>query len=154
MARIGASSVVKFIPGVGAIAGGVSMAAFSAASTYALGEVTKKHFETGGTFLDLDPEKLKDFYEEKFKQGKEMAKKIREEKEEEIVMDDDLDNATSQDINTSDNFGSTKDGQITPVVNQEKVRDIVDKLNDLARLHSEGIITKGELEKAKKRLLK
>lgn len=154
MARIGASSVVKFIPGVGAIAGGVSMAAFSAASTYALGEVTKKHFETGGTFLDLDPEKLKDFYEEKFKQGKEMAKKIREEKEEEIVMDDDLDNATSQDINTSDNFGLTKDDQITPVVNQEKARDIVDKLNDLARLHSEGIITKGELEKAKKRLLK
>ncbi len=154
MARIGASSVVKFIPGVGAIAGGVSMAAFSAASTYALGEVTKKHFETGGTFLDLDPENLKDFYEEKFKQGKEMAKKIREEKEEEIVMDDDLDNATSQDINTSDNFGLTKDDQITPVVNQEKARDIVDKLNDLARLHSEGIITKGELEKAKKRLLK
>jgi len=158
MARIGASSVVKFIPGVGAIAGGISMAAFSAASTYALGEVTKKHFESGGTFVDLDPERLKDFYEEKFKQGKEMAKKMKEEKENEIVLDDNDDGSaeqiTNQEPAQNPSPDTAQNNHNTPIVNKEKVRDVVDKLNDLARLHSEGIITKGELEKAKKRLLK
>jgi len=138
LARIGASSLVKFIPGVGAIAGGVSMAAFSIASTYALGEVTKKHFESGGTFVDLNPENLKDYYEEKFKQGKEMAKKMKEEKV------------------SGEKGDSASDIEEAEVVENEKeqVRDVVDKLNDLAKLHSEGIITKTELERAKKRLLK
>ena len=65
LARLGARAV-KFIPGVGSILGGVTMAALSGASTYALGEVFKKHFETGGTFLDFDPERLRMYYNEKF----------------------------------------------------------------------------------------
>jgi len=144
MARIGASSIVKFIPGVGAIAGGVSMAAFSAASTYALGEVTKKHFETGGTFVDLNPENLKDYYEEKFKQGKEIARKLKEEKE--------AGNAGAATTDVED-VTFTSEEEVSEVKVEES-RDVVDKLKDLARLHSEGIITKTEFEKAKKRLLK
>ena len=72
LARLGARAV-KFIPGVGSILGGVTMAALSGASTYALGEVFKKHFETGGTFLDFDPERLRKYYNEKFEKGKEVA---------------------------------------------------------------------------------
>lgn len=76
LARLGARAV-KFIPGVGSILGGVTMAVLSGASTFALGEVFKKHFETGGTFLDFDPERLKKYYHEKFEKGKEMAEELR-----------------------------------------------------------------------------
>lgn len=80
LARLGARAV-KFIPGVGSILGGVTMAALSGASTYALGEVFKKHFETGGTFLDFDPQRLKNFYNEKFEKGKEVAEEMRKKQE-------------------------------------------------------------------------
>ena len=62
LARIGARSVVKLIPGIGSLIGGVTVSAFAGASTYALGEVFKTHFEMGGTILDFDPEALKKFY--------------------------------------------------------------------------------------------
>jgi uncharacterized protein (DUF697 family) len=80
LARIGARAV-KFIPGVGSILGGVTMAVLSGGSTYALGEVFKKHFETGGTFLDFDPGRLKKYYNEKFEKGKDFAAKIQKDKE-------------------------------------------------------------------------
>ena len=80
LARLGARAV-KFIPGVGSILGGVTMAALSGASTYALGEVFKKHFETGGTFLDFDPERLRKYYNEKFEKGKEVAEELRKKQE-------------------------------------------------------------------------
>ena len=38
-----------------------------------------KHFETGGTFLDFDVERLKNFYKEKFEKGKEVAEQMRKE---------------------------------------------------------------------------
>jgi uncharacterized protein (DUF697 family) len=78
LARLGARAV-KFIPGVGSILGGVTLAILSGASSYALGEVFKKHFETGGTFLDFDPSRLKKYYDEKFEKGKEVAKEIQNE---------------------------------------------------------------------------
>lgn len=80
IARLGARAV-KFIPGVGSILGGITMSALSGASTFALGEVFKKHFETGGTFLDFDPERLKKYYNEKFEKGKEVAEELSKQKE-------------------------------------------------------------------------
>jgi len=81
LARLGANAV-KFIPGVGSILGGVTMAVLSGASSFALGEVFKKHFETGGTFLDFDPGRLKKFYDEKFEKGKDVAEKIQKKQKE------------------------------------------------------------------------
>jgi len=78
IARLGARAV-KFIPGIGSILGGVTMAVLSGGSTFALGEVFKKHFETGGTFLDFDPSRLKKFYDEKFEKGKEVAEMFQKE---------------------------------------------------------------------------
>jgi len=78
IARIGARAV-KFIPGVGSILGGITLAVLSGASSYAIGEVFKKHFETGGTFLDFDPDRLKKYYNEKFEKGKALAKQMQEE---------------------------------------------------------------------------
>ena len=86
LARLGARAI-KFIPGVGSILGGVTLAILSGASSYAIGEVFKKHFETGGTFLDFDPSRLKKYYNEKFEKGKALAKQMQDEnvtKQEEI----------------------------------------------------------------------
>lgn len=77
LARLGARAI-KFIPGVGSILGGVTLAVLSGASSYAIGEVFKKHFETGGTFLDFDPERLKKYYNEKFEKGKALAKQMQD----------------------------------------------------------------------------
>lgn len=80
VARMG-SRVIKFIPGVGSILGGVTLAILSGASTYALGEVFQSHFESGGTFLDFDVTRLKRMYDEKFEKGKEMAEEINKEQQ-------------------------------------------------------------------------
>jgi uncharacterized protein (DUF697 family) len=80
LARLGARAV-KFIPGVGSVLGGITMSALSGASTYALGEVFKKHFETGGTFLDFDPARLKNYYNEKFEKGKDLADELSRKQE-------------------------------------------------------------------------
>ena len=80
IAKIGARAV-KLIPGIGSILGGVTMAAISGGSTYAIGEVFKKHFETGGTFLDFDPGRLKKMYDEKFEKGKDLAKDLQKQQE-------------------------------------------------------------------------
>ena len=77
LARLGARAI-KFIPGVGSILGGITLAILSGASSYAIGEVFKKHFETGGTFLDFDPDRLKKYYNEKFEKGKALAKQMQD----------------------------------------------------------------------------
>jgi uncharacterized protein (DUF697 family) len=80
IARIGARAV-KLIPGIGSVLGGVTMSVMSGASSYAIGEVFKKHFETGGTFLDFDPGRLKKMYDEKFEKGRDIAKDLKKEQE-------------------------------------------------------------------------
>jgi uncharacterized protein (DUF697 family) len=55
-----AFSTVKIIPGLGAVAGGVSMGALGAAASYAVGKVFVNHFEGGGTLANFDVDKIKD----------------------------------------------------------------------------------------------
>lgn len=80
MARMGAGAV-KFIPGIGSVVGGVTMSVLSGATTFALGKVFQTHFETGGTLLDFDTERLKKKYDEWFEKGKEYAARMKEEQE-------------------------------------------------------------------------
>ena len=72
VARV-AASLVKIIPGVGTVVGEMSMAAMSAASTYALGKMFAKHFAKGGTFEDFDMRSSKKVYEDELKNGKKVA---------------------------------------------------------------------------------
>ncbi|MBF0203373.1 MAG: DUF697 domain-containing protein [Desulfamplus sp.] len=72
--RLGAS-LAKMIPGPGMLFGSVSMSGASAASTYAIGKVFKRHFEEGGTFLTFEPEKAKEFYMQMFKEGETVSPK-------------------------------------------------------------------------------
>lgn len=75
------AGAVKFIPGIGSVVGGLTMSVLSGASTYALGQVFQTHFETGGTLLDFDIERLKKKYDEWFEKGKEYAAKVKKEQE-------------------------------------------------------------------------
>ena len=68
-------SLVKTLPGVGTAAGMVGMSVFGGASTYAVGKVFIQHFESGGTLLDFDPKRVKDYYAQQFEKGKETLKK-------------------------------------------------------------------------------
>jgi hypothetical protein len=68
------------IPGLGSIIGGITVSVFAGASTYALGEVFKKHFSSGGTILDFDPERLRKLYKEQFEKGKKVVEELKKEK--------------------------------------------------------------------------
>ena len=84
LARLGARSIIKLIPGIGSMIGGVTVSLFAGASTYALGEVFKTHFESGGTILDFDPDRLKNMYKDQFEKGKEHAKNWSKEQAENV----------------------------------------------------------------------
>ncbi|MBA3468299.1 MAG: DUF697 domain-containing protein [Herpetosiphonaceae bacterium] len=85
LAKIGAS-MVKAIPGLGSIIGGVSMAVLSGASTYAVGEVMIKQLAKGGDFLTLDLDWAKDAYNQAYERGKEVLKQtqVQEEKSRDV----------------------------------------------------------------------
>ena len=81
-ARIGAS-MLKVIPGIGSVIGGLSMSAMSGASTYAVGQVAKGYFAAGADLSRVDVGEAKKAYSQEFEQGKQ------------VVSDLDKDNQTS-----------------------------------------------------------
>ena len=67
------SSMAKFIPGIGHAIGMVSLPLCAGATTYALARVFIMHFETGGTLLDFDVDKMRDHFSTEFTEGKKVA---------------------------------------------------------------------------------
>lgn len=59
--RVG--SLLKCLPLVGGVVGLLTMPAFAAASTHAVGNLFIMHFESGGSFLDFDLSKAKAHFE-------------------------------------------------------------------------------------------
>jgi len=55
-------SMTKLVPGIGTFIGITAMSALSGSITYAVGQVFIQHFESGGTFLDFDPKKVKEYF--------------------------------------------------------------------------------------------
>lgn len=131
LAGLGARAV-KVIPVVGSVLGGVTMSVLSGAGTYALGEVFYKHFESGGSILDLDPEKVKGYYRERFEEGKEIAKKVKKEAE---VADE-----------VSEDLPSVENAQTESV-------DRIEQLERLKELYQSGFITEDEMKKMKSDIL-
>ena len=68
-ARVGAS-LIKAVPGVGTLVGGASMSVLSGASTYAVGQVAKRHYETGGNLVDIDLDSARKTYDDALERGK------------------------------------------------------------------------------------
>jgi len=126
LARLSGRMIAKMIPVIGTIVGGVAVSALSGASTFAVGEVFKRHFNTGGTFLDFDWASFKNYYNEKFEKGKAYSEKIKSEKE-----------------NTLDNRENT-----------ETTSDYLDTLQRLFEMKASGAISEEEYEKLKTEVLK
>ena len=79
MARMGAS-VVKSVPVIGTLLGGVSMSVLSGGATYALGQVTIAEFEQGADFETANMEHAREVYAEELEKGKEFAQKVAKDK--------------------------------------------------------------------------
>lgn len=151
LARAGARSLIKLIPGIGTVIGGVTLSIFNGASTYALGEVFKKHFESGGTILDFDTDRLKKVYKEKFEKGKKVAEQLRKDDE----AKGEADAAAKKDppvtkVNLDDDEQATQASGNTAKASRDSV---VAKLRELADLKEQGIISSDEFEEMKKKLI-
>lgn len=55
---------VGLVPVVGPAIGAASMIALGGAVTYALGKVFIQHFESGGTLLTFEPDKMRAYYQQ------------------------------------------------------------------------------------------
>ncbi len=127
ISKVGARTLIKFIPGIGSLLGGVAMGVVSGASTYALGEAFKYHFQTGGSILDFDTEKMKKFYDEQFEKGKKVAEDLKKETESK----------------------KSTDSSASPTENN----DIIVKLRELSDLKNAGIISETDFVEMKKKLI-
>jgi len=74
------ASLTKFIPFVGQSMGSVTMPVLAGASTYATAMMFQKHFESGGTLLSFDFEKMREFYNDAFEKGKSITAKLKRKK--------------------------------------------------------------------------
>jgi uncharacterized protein (DUF697 family) len=68
---------LRAIPVLGALSGGPVMAIFCGAAEWALGKTFIQHFESGGTFLDFNPEEAREYFKAQFEEGLRMAARMR-----------------------------------------------------------------------------
>ena len=71
------ASLMKTVPVIGQTTGALAMPILAGATTYAMGKVFIQHFASGGTFLNFDPDKVREYYYEMFKEGQEVASKLK-----------------------------------------------------------------------------
>jgi uncharacterized protein (DUF697 family) len=71
------ASSVHVMGVAGAIVGTLSLPVFAGASTYAIGKVFIQHFESGGTFLDFEPAKVREYFGRQFQKGRDLTSEAR-----------------------------------------------------------------------------
>jgi uncharacterized protein (DUF697 family) len=137
LARAGARSLIKLVPGLGTLIGGVTVSVFNGASTFALGEVFKKHFQSGGTILDFDVDRLKKVYREKFEKGKDVADQLRKEEG----------GMKKRESQPSDESSTAK-------MDSGAANDaVIARIKELASMKDQGIISEEEFQEMKKKLI-
>jgi len=70
----------KVVPGIGWVLGGLTLSASAAASTYALGQIFKEHFEEGGTLQTIDVEHIRQFFDKQLEEGRKFVDRLLEKK--------------------------------------------------------------------------
>ncbi|MBU1618665.1 MAG: DUF697 domain-containing protein [Gammaproteobacteria bacterium] len=75
------ASFIKAIPLIGQTTGAITMSILGGSTTYAIGRVFNQHFASGGTFLDLDPTKVKAYFKEQFEVGRTVTQAAKKETE-------------------------------------------------------------------------
>ncbi|MDI3284277.1 DUF697 domain-containing protein [Polyangium sp. 15x6] len=71
--------LAKFVPVVGSALGIISTPLVAGATTHALGKVFMMHFETGGTFLDFDPNAMRSHFRSELEKAKRTVATMRQE---------------------------------------------------------------------------
>ncbi|MDQ3283381.1 MAG: DUF697 domain-containing protein [Acidobacteriota bacterium] len=66
-------SLIKAVPIIGPFIGGVSVPIFAAGLTWALGRVFVMHFESGGTLLTFNPDRVREHFHASVEEGKRVA---------------------------------------------------------------------------------
>jgi uncharacterized protein (DUF697 family) len=147
ISRFGADAI-KFIPGIGSVIGGISVAVLSGASTYAVGQVFIEHFENGGDFSNFQVEGFVDFYKKQFERGKAFVEDLqgKKDKAEEVPFEEVKDETQPSKANT--NASSTN------ASNANTNDEIVKRLKELSELRQQGIITEDEFKMLKDKLIK
>lgn len=74
---ITASTLLKFVPGVGSTLAMASLPILASASTFAVGKIMIKHLEQGGTLDDFDAKEHKEEFNETVESAKENASKAK-----------------------------------------------------------------------------
>jgi uncharacterized protein (DUF697 family) len=74
-------SLLKLIPGFGALVGSPTVALFAAAYAWALGRVFIQHFESGGTFLSFRPDDVREYFRAQFEEGQKAAAAMQAEEQ-------------------------------------------------------------------------
>ena len=64
----------KLVPLVGNVIAYATLPVAAAATTYALGKIFIQHFESGGTFLDFDPSRVRNHFAHYYAEGKRVAR--------------------------------------------------------------------------------
>lgn len=126
LARAGARSLVKALPGIGWMIGGVTVSLFAGASTYGLGKAFQKHLAAGGTLFNLDLSALKQSYRDLFEKGKDIVKDWKKEE------------------------GTGSSTESRP---ETKPEEATDRMRELASWREQGILTEEEFQRLKKALL-
>lgn len=130
VARAGARSLVKALPGIGWMIGGVTVSLFAGASTYGLGKAFQRHLAAGGTLLNLDLSALKRSYRELFEKGKEVVKDWKK----------------ADEANTpADEVHSTPSEQV--------YADPAARIRELTEWRDQGVLTEAEFQRLKKALI-
>ena len=125
LARMGAS-MIKAIPGIGTLIGGVSMSITSGASTYALGNVVVNFLSANIPLDEVDEDLAKEMYKEEYEEGKKVASNLKKKQ--------DTKKATKEEPKTAE-------------------KDIYAELSKLGELKDKNIITDEEFEKMKKEII-
>lgn len=133
LTKMGVRSALKLIPGIGTIIGGVALSVFNGASTYALGEVFRKHFDLGGTILDFDVERVRKTYKEKFEKGKTVVEDLKKE--------------------TASQKAQAAAPKPEPTPTPADQNTVLERIKQLAEMKEQGIISSEEFEQMKKKLI-
>jgi len=72
-------SLARFIPVIGMTVSTMAMSLLMAASTRALGKTFVTHFESGGSLLNLDPQKLRSHFFTEFESSKQVVAEMKHE---------------------------------------------------------------------------
>jgi uncharacterized protein (DUF697 family) len=67
------ASALKMVPEAAVVVSTLSMPIFAGAATYAIGKIFIQHFESGSTFLEFEPAKVREHFRQEFERGEHLA---------------------------------------------------------------------------------